>query len=260
MPLSCCSITCTTVSCTVCAEAPGIAGVDADLRRRDRRVLHDGQVATPTRPPASISISAITQAKTGRSMKKRESIAQPPVDRRRRAAAGCAGGHRPSLRMPGRTFCSPSTITRSPAASPAVTSHSPSTARSTCTTRSAHLVLGVRPSSPCASPRALRETPRLRHEQRLGAASLLRAARARTCRAAAGDRGSGTRARSSTEPVPWSTVTSENFSVPLVRHRCVPSSSVSRTWRVRHRFLQPSFGEVAAQAQQLARWTASRPR
>src|ERR1700730_10894512 len=43
MPDSCCSITCTTVLCTVSAETPRIGHGDLDGGRRDARILRDRQ-------------------------------------------------------------------------------------------------------------------------------------------------------------------------------------------------------------------------
>src|SRR4051794_4459239 len=68
-PLSCCSITWTTVLCTVSAEAPGYVTLIE---------INGGAIAgycaigseRMERPPANMMTIAITQAKIGRSMKK----------------------------------------------------------------------------------------------------------------------------------------------------------------------------------------------
>ena len=43
MPVSFCSITCVTLLSSVAAEAPGIAGANVDLGRRDVGILRDRQ-------------------------------------------------------------------------------------------------------------------------------------------------------------------------------------------------------------------------
>src|SRR6478609_5396890 len=83
MPLSCCSITCTTLSCTVWADAPGYAALSATCGGAIAGYCMMGRLTTAS-PPVSISTSAITQAKTGRSMKNRGSTSVSPGARRRR--------------------------------------------------------------------------------------------------------------------------------------------------------------------------------
>src|SRR3979490_1985705 len=68
MPLICCSMTWTTVSCTVCAEAPGYVTV---IAMEGGAML--GYCATGSfliaRMPARVMMMAITQAKIGRAIK-----------------------------------------------------------------------------------------------------------------------------------------------------------------------------------------------
>src|SRR6266404_43661 len=68
MPDSCCSITCTTVLCTVSAEAPGKVTVICTAGGAILGYCATGKVTT-ARAPAIIRTMAITQAKIGRSMK-----------------------------------------------------------------------------------------------------------------------------------------------------------------------------------------------
>jgi hypothetical protein len=89
-----------------------VAGIDRDLRWRDVGVLLDRQLVDGEH--AGHMMIAITHAKIGRSMKKRDMTDQ-------RVAASPAGTARTT--SPALTFCRPSTMSRSPAARPAVTSH-----------------------------------------------------------------------------------------------------------------------------------------
>src|SRR3990167_8914307 len=87
-------------------------------------------------PPSTVMNSAITQAKIGRSMKNPESMRRLPDQRLAavEAAEDAAGAAAPALPggahgtgltgAPGIIFWKPSTITRSPAASPPVTTQS----------------------------------------------------------------------------------------------------------------------------------------
>src|SRR6202040_3463504 len=68
MPDSCCSITCTTVPCTVSAEAPGKVTVIWTAGGAMLGYCATGKVTTAM-APAIIRTMAITQAKIGRSMK-----------------------------------------------------------------------------------------------------------------------------------------------------------------------------------------------
>ncbi len=78
MPLICCSMTWTTVSCTVCAEAPGYVTV---MEMEGGAML--GYCATGSfliaRIPVRVMMMAITQAKFGRSMKNRDIAAPQPL-------------------------------------------------------------------------------------------------------------------------------------------------------------------------------------
>src|SRR5258707_8335421 len=82
-PFICCSITCTTVFSTVCAEAPGYCAV----------IWIDGGaivgycsigIETIDNPPASMARSAMTIAKIGRSMKNLAMADLWLISRRRR--------------------------------------------------------------------------------------------------------------------------------------------------------------------------------
>ena len=71
-PLTCCSMGAATVSATTCGVGAGIDGRDLDRGRRDLRILGDRQRDQTAMPPASVMTIDSTEAKIGRSMKKRE--------------------------------------------------------------------------------------------------------------------------------------------------------------------------------------------
>ena len=123
---------------TVGAEAPGIVGEDADRGRRDGRILLDRQACGSASAPASMITMAMTVAKIGRSMKKRDNYACAPTGRCRRGMA------RGTATSPGcDRLARPSTISRSPAARP-----------------DGHQPLVARPSGPTG------QLPQLRHALR----------------------------------------------------------------------------------------------
>src|SRR5437870_201940 len=68
MPLICCSITCTTVFSTVCAEAPGYVVEICTVGGAIGGTCSTGSVMIE-RPPANMMSRAITIAKIGRAMK-----------------------------------------------------------------------------------------------------------------------------------------------------------------------------------------------
>ena len=70
MPLSFCSTIWVTVSCTVCAEAPGYIALMVICGGAIGGYWETGRVLIDKRP-ASMIMMAITQAKIGRLMKKR---------------------------------------------------------------------------------------------------------------------------------------------------------------------------------------------
>src|ERR1051326_6134067 len=71
MPVSCCSMTCVTEFCTVSAEAPGNVAPILTAGGAMLGYCSIGNVVIES-APAIIMTIAITHAKTGRSMKKRE--------------------------------------------------------------------------------------------------------------------------------------------------------------------------------------------
>ena len=74
IPDSCCSITCTTVLCTVSAEAPGYVTAMATAGGATLGYCAMGSVFT-ARPPTIMMTMAMTHAKIGRSMKKSDTSA-----------------------------------------------------------------------------------------------------------------------------------------------------------------------------------------
>lgn|GEM_PF-4545335 len=78
-----CSITCVTVSCTVCADAPGYCAVMPMVGGAMDGYCEIGRLRMEI-PPASMIIMAITHAKTGRSIKKR-AMKKPPTASRKQA-------------------------------------------------------------------------------------------------------------------------------------------------------------------------------
>ncbi len=70
MLVSCCSMTCVTEFCTVCAEAPGKLAETVTAGGAIVGYCAIGSVRTD-RNPATMMTMAMTQAKMGRSMKKR---------------------------------------------------------------------------------------------------------------------------------------------------------------------------------------------
>src|SRR3569833_3191563 len=116
-----------TVFCTVSAEALGYVTAMEIAGGAMGGYCATGRVATE-RPPASMITIAITQAKMGLSMKKLTTGAallevEPGVAPE--ATAGVAGVDCSSgfTVAPGLAYCSPSTMTRSPAFRPSVTRH-----------------------------------------------------------------------------------------------------------------------------------------
>src|ERR1700678_1823513 len=89
MPDSCCSITCTTVLCTVSAEAPGKVTVIWTAGGAMLGYCATGKVTTAM-APAIIRTMAITQAKIGRSMKNLDTLAPSYGDSVPEAAAPAA--------------------------------------------------------------------------------------------------------------------------------------------------------------------------
>ena len=73
MPFSFCSTTWVTVSCTVWAEAPGYMALMVICGGAMGGYWETGRVLMAKRPP-SITMMAMTQAKIGRFMKKRDNI------------------------------------------------------------------------------------------------------------------------------------------------------------------------------------------
>src|SRR5262245_46956441 len=117
-----------TVSCTVWAEAPGYMALMEICGGAIGGYWETGRVLTARRP-ASMIMMAITQAKIGRLMKKRgmERLLYflATAGWVAAAAAGAAGllsKVAALTTVPGRAFCIPSRMTRSPAFSPSLTS------------------------------------------------------------------------------------------------------------------------------------------
>ncbi len=198
-----CSMTCVTPSSSVFADAPGYLAVMLIVGGAMAGYCATGSVAIAS-APASMMTIAMTQAKTGRSMKKRDM-------RRLLPAAADAAATR--AMPPGRTFCTPSTITRSPAVRPDVTSHRSPMAREASMVRCSTL-----PSTPStsavASPLGLREMACWGTSSASCLTPSLSTARTYILGSSSW-RGFGNTARSVTAPVLSSTDTSENCSRPV---------------------------------------------
>ena len=115
-PLICCSIGVATDCSTTSAVGAGVGALDADGRRRERRVLLDREaLSSAATPPSTIRIE-MTMATMGRRMKKlRHGYFTAGLDRRwgRGRRARCRRSVAFTV-TPSRTFCRPSTTTRSP--------------------------------------------------------------------------------------------------------------------------------------------------
>src|SRR5688572_5841839 len=208
-----------TVPSTVCADAPGYVA----LTRIDGGAMEGYcSIGNPKmlRPPASMITIAITQAKTGLSMKYFDMMKPGPGPGPYWACLGAplpASATSPDFSAssatavtcaPGATFWTPSTTTRSPAATPSLTSHLSPIARSALTVfcatfwsgdtaQTKALPSGRRTTACCGTMKTFGTAPQLilARTNRPGSRSLL---------------GFGKVARSRTEPVVSSTLTSEN--------------------------------------------------
>ena len=187
------------------------------------------------RPPASMMMMAMTQAKTGRSRKNFDNIRRlrsiAPV-RLWTVLAAPGLSFLPASKgttfteAPGRTFWMPSTITRSPGARPEETSHLSPMARSTVIIRCCTL---PEPSTISATgfPFGSRETPCW--GARIARSTTPSWTTARTYMPGRSICfGLGKTIRRMNDPVLGSTVTSENFRVPSNGYG-VPSSRSSLT-------------------------------
>ena len=171
------------------------------------------------------------------------------ADRPRSVAVGDAADVRRHDHLRAALSARRTTMTRSPSFSPPSTTQWSPSMRVAWIVRCATLLSGPTtsavacPFGSCVTPPA---APASRCRSRPA-----RCGRARTCRAAARDRGFGNIARNVTEPVPGSTVMSVNCSVPASGYS-VPSSSsrVTFAWSAPFSF-SLSARNVAAQLQPL---------
>src|ERR1700679_840845 len=229
MPDSCCSITCTTVPCTVSAEAPGKVTVIWTAGGAMLGYCATGKVTTAM-APAIIRTMAITQAKIGRSMKNLDTLApgygdSVPETTGPSMPVGCVETACPLLSWSGDTSigltsatpdpsrCSPATITLSPAATPSLTSHWSPMARSVLITRVLTVLLALT-TIVVASPRELCVIARCGTSRPCS----LTPSSSCSCTNMPGSRmccGLGNTARRVTEPVPESTATSANCNFPV---------------------------------------------